>query len=74
MSKPEKSPYRAMALVSVISSYIVVCTLAGVYSGLWLDERFDTTPLFLIVSIFTWLGVAFYAVFKTIQPYLGEDE
>ncbi|GAF65064.1 hypothetical protein BTS2_1961 [Bacillus sp. TS-2] len=72
MSNPEKSPFRAMVLVSIISTYIVACTLAGVFIGIWLDNKFETQPLFLIVSLFTWLGVAFYAVFKTIQPFLGD--
>ena len=72
MSNSKKSPMRAMALVSIISSYIVGSTIAGVYSGMWLDQYFDTQPLFLIISIFTWLGVASYGVYKIIQPYLGD--
>ncbi|WP_088104388.1 AtpZ/AtpI family protein [Halalkalibacter urbisdiaboli] len=73
MSKENRNPWRAMALVSIISSYIVGSVLAGVFIGTWLDDLFNVKPLFLIVSLFTWLGVGAYGVYKVIEPFLGDD-
>ncbi|UOE93948.1 MULTISPECIES: AtpZ/AtpI family protein [Bacillaceae] len=65
---------RAMALVSIISSYIVGGVLAGVFIGNWIDERFATKPLFLIIFLLLGIGSGFYGVYKVIQPYLGDNE
>ncbi|WP_100405715.1 AtpZ/AtpI family protein [Bacillus solitudinis] len=73
MSERKRSPWRAMALVSIISSYIVGSVLSGVFIGIWLDNQFDTKPIFLIVSLFTWLFVGGYGVYKVIEPFLGDD-
>ncbi|ERN51923.1 MULTISPECIES: AtpZ/AtpI family protein [Alkalihalophilus] len=74
MSNGKRNPWRAMALVSVISSYVVGGVVAGVFTGLWLGNRLGAKPVFLIVSILIGLGVGFYGVMKTIEPFLGDDE
>lgn len=74
MSEGKRSPWRAMAVVSVISSYIVGGVLGGVYLGLWLGDRFGAKPFFIIVSLFIGLGTSFYGIIKTIQPFLGDND
>jgi ATP synthase protein I len=74
MSTGKRNPWRAMALVSIISSYVVGGVVAGVFTGLWLGNQFGAKPVFLIVSILIGLGVGFYGVMKTIEPFLGDDE
>jgi F0F1-type ATP synthase assembly protein I len=52
--KKKHSTARALALVSQLGLQVVVCIALGVIIGLFLDRRFETMPLFLI--IFSVLG------------------
>ena len=45
-----------MALYGAILSQLVGSVLIGVFTGMWIDERFGTAPLFLIILLFA--GVA----------------
>lgn len=74
MSSRKRSPWRAMMLVSVISSYVIGGVLGGVFLGLWLGDRFGAKPFFLIISLLAGLVTCFYSIFKTIQPFLGDDD
>lgn len=73
MSKGKRSPWQAMALVSVIASYVVGGVLGGVYLGLFLGDRFGAKPLFIVVCLFLGLATGFYGIVKTIQPFIGDD-
>ena len=64
MPDNKRNPWRAMVLVSVISSYVIGSVLAGVFIGLWLGDRFGAKPFFLIVSLLVWLGVGFYVYLR----------
>jgi F0F1-type ATP synthase assembly protein I len=74
MTDGKKSPWRAMALVSIISSYVVGGTVIGVFLGLWLGNQFGAKPFFLILFLMLGLGTGFYGVFNVIKPFLGDDK
>lgn len=74
MSEGRKSPWRAIGLVSIVSSYVVGGVVGGVVFGLWLGNRFGAKPFFIIVFLLCGLASSFYGVFRTIQPFLGDDE
>jgi len=46
--------------------------LGGVFLGLWLDSRFNTRPILVIVGLFLGLIVAFYGVYEMLLPLLGK--
>ena len=73
MSDGRRSPWRAMVLVSIISSYVVGGVLGGVFLGLWLGSRFGAKPFFLISFLLLGLCTGFYGIYRTIQPFLGDD-
>ncbi|NEU30405.1 AtpZ protein [bacterium LRH843] len=73
MSSEKRSPWRAMALVSIISSYVIGGVVGGVFLGKWLGEYFGAKPFFLIISLLLGLGMGFYGIFRAIQPFLGDD-
>lgn len=73
MANGKRNPWRAMALVSIISSYVVGGVVGGVFLGLWLGNRFGAKPIFLVGSLFIGLSAGFYGVFRTIQPFLGDE-
>ena len=46
--------------------------MGGVFLGLWLDSRFNTRPILVIVGLFLGLIVAFYGVYEMLLPLLGK--
>lgn len=59
----KEQKYNYMRYVS-LSSQLLVFIGVGVYAGLWLDERFSTSPLFLV--ILPVLGI-FLPLFKLVR-------
>ena len=44
--------------------YVGLSILGGVLAGLWLDDRFSTRPLFVIIGLLLGMAVAVYGVYK----------
>jgi ATP synthase protein I len=44
--------------------YVGLSILGGVLAGLWLDDRFSTKPLFVIIGLLLGIAVAVYGVYK----------
>ena len=42
----------------------------GVFAGLWLDNKFGTEPILVIVGLIFGLVVAFYGVYQMLLPLL----
>ena len=53
-----------------VGFFIGACIVLGVFAGLWLDNKFDTS-LFWIVGLILGLVVAFYGVYQMILPLMG---
>lgn len=53
-----------LTLVSQIGISMVLPILGGVWAGHWLDERFGTKILFLIVFVFLGIGASFYSLYE----------
>jgi F0F1-type ATP synthase assembly protein I len=71
--RPTKSPLQAMVLYSSILSQLVGSVLIGLFTGMWLDERFGTAPLFLIIGLFAGLAIGIWAMFQTIRKFDSGD-
>ncbi|GGD00564.1 membrane protein [Pontibacillus chungwhensis BH030062] len=67
------NPFKAMALTSGILSQLSGCTLVGIFFGRWLDNQFTTSPLFLILGLFTGLAAGTYGTIYLVRKYTGED-
>ncbi|WZY00161.1 AtpZ/AtpI family protein [Bacillus sp. FSL W7-1360] len=64
---------RAYVLVSIITSYVIGGTFGGLFLGRWLDQVFGVEPIFLISCLLLGMCVSSYAIYKAIQPFLGDD-
>lgn len=51
--------------------YVGGCIVLGVLGGLWLDNKFNTTPILVIVGLILGVVVAFYGVYRMILPNIG---
>ncbi|GAE27231.1 hypothetical protein JCM9140_3359 [Halalkalibacter wakoensis JCM 9140] len=74
MTDGKRSPWRAIVLVSIISSNVVGGTVGGVFLGLWLGNLFGLKPFFLITCLFLGLSAGLYGVFHAVKPFLGDDK
>ena len=61
----------ALRLVGV-GWYVGGCIVLGVFAGLWLDNKFDTKPLLVIVGLILGIVVAFYGVYRMILPNISK--
>ena len=63
----------ALRLVGV-GFFIGTCLLLGVFGGLWLDNKFDTKPVFMMIGLFLGLIVAAYGVYQMLLPLLQNKQ
>ena len=50
--------------------FIGISILLGVLGGLWLDSKFGTEPILVIVGLIFGLVVAFYGVYRMLLPLM----
>ena len=63
----------ALRLVGV-GFYIAGSILLGVLGGLWLDSRFNTEPVLVIVGLLLGLVVAFWGVYQMLLPFIRNQQ
>ena len=62
--------WAAAARLIGIGFYIAACILLGILGGLWLDNRFDKSPLFVVAGLLLGLALAGYGVYSMIRPLM----
>jgi len=50
--------------------YIGSCIVLGVVGGLWLDNKFNTKPILVVVCLVLGVVVAFYGTYQMILPLI----
>jgi len=63
----------ALRLIGV-GWFIGISILLGVLAGLWLDGKFNTKPLFVIVGLILGVVIAFYGVYRMLLPLLSNKQ
>jgi ATP synthase protein I len=51
--------------------FIGISIVGGVFGGLWLDDKFGTSPILVIAGLILGLVVAFYGVYRMLLPLMG---
>ena len=54
--------------------FVAVALLLGVLGGLWLDNKLDTRPLFILAGLFLGFIVAAYGVYRMLLPLFRDKE
>lgn len=67
--RKDDNPWKAIALVSAIGIELAISVLLGVWIGRWMDGRFGTDPVFLLIGIFAGMAVGIWAVIQLIKPF-----
>ncbi|MBE2934362.1 AtpZ/AtpI family protein [Anoxybacillus flavithermus] len=74
MRPHERHPFRAIGLMTAISSQLVGSVLVGIFGGRFVDGRFGTEPLFLIVGLLLGLAAGIYAMIRLIRSFFSGEE
>lgn len=67
-----KSHYKALGEYGTLGIEIALCILFGSWGGSWLDGKFGTAPVLLILGFFFGLGAAGKAVHRSWQQMQKE--
>jgi len=62
----------ALRLVGV-GFFVGGSILLGVLAGLWLDNKLNSAPIWVIVGLFLGLVIAFYGVYRMLLPFMGNN-
>ena len=57
-----------------VGFYICFCIFGGVFGGLWLDGKFNTQPIFMIIGLVCGLVLAFWGVYQMLLPLLNNKK
>ena len=53
-----------------VGFYIAIAIVLGVLGGHWLDGKFNTGPLWLIIGLILGIAVAVLGVFNMLKPFI----
>lgn len=62
--KPKVNLTKDYAKFTGLGIQIAASLLISLYGGIWLDEKFDTKPLFLLVGVFFGMLAGIWSVIK----------
>ena len=57
-----------------IGFYIAGTIILGILGGLWLDNKLNSEPFFLIAGLILGIVVAFVGVYTMIRPFIGNKQ
>ncbi|MGD0765578.1 MAG: AtpZ/AtpI family protein [Dehalococcoidia bacterium] len=60
----------ALRLVG-IGWYVAICIALGVGGGVWLDSRFDTSPVIALAGLFLGLSLAFWGGYRMLMDVIS---
>ena len=63
----------ALRLVGV-GFFVGGSIVLGVVAGLWLDNKFNSGPIWVIVGLFLGLAIAFYGVYRMLLPLMNNKQ
>ncbi len=63
----------ALRLIGV-GFFIGGSIVLGVFAGLWLDSKLNTSPVLVIVGLVLGVVIAFYGVYQMLLPLIGNKQ
>jgi ATP synthase protein I len=66
------SRWEAALRLTGVGFYVGICIAGGTLAGLWLDHKFNQ-PLLLIGGLLLGVVVAFYGLYRMIQPFMHDN-
>ena len=66
--------WQAALNVIGVGWFVGLSILLGVLGGLWLDNKLNTQPLFVLVGLFLGFVIAAYGVYRMLLPLFRNKE
>jgi ATP synthase protein I len=54
--------------------YVGLCIFLGVWGGLWLDNKLNTKPVFIMVGLIIGVIAAFYGIYRMLLPLIRDRQ
>lgn len=64
----------AMSLITRIGITVSVITVSSIGFGYWVDDRFGTLPIFVIIGAVFAFVFSMYAVYRLVLPVMNKEE
>lgn len=74
LGRPTKGGSRGAGAYVGLGLQFAVSMLLFLYVGQWVDGKFGTAPVFLIVGVFVGAGAAFYNIYQKLMAAQREDD
>jgi F0F1-type ATP synthase assembly protein I len=58
---------RSAAKYAGIGLQFAISIIVFLFAGQWLDRKFGTSPIFLILGVFVGAGAAFYSMYRKLM-------
>ena len=68
------SRWAAALRLTGVGFFVAACILGGSLTGLWLDNKLDTKPLFVLLGLAVGLAVAFFGVYRMIRLVMNNKQ
>ncbi|OEF99835.1 hypothetical protein BHF71_01280 [Vulcanibacillus modesticaldus] len=68
----QTNPWHAMAVVGVVGTELATLLIIGVWLGRKVDSYFQTSPIFLIIGIFSGFVLGIWFVIRLIKPFIED--
>ena len=68
-----RRPLQGIAIYSAILSQLVGSILLGIFAGMWIDRKYSTAPVFLVICLLAGLSIGILALITTIRKYDSGD-
>lgn len=73
-SQENRQAMNAFSLVSQLGLIMFVSIALSLFIGNWLDNTFDTSPIFIMIFIFLGLGTAFRNMYFLVMKPFGNKK
>jgi Putative F0F1-ATPase subunit Ca2+/Mg2+ transporter len=74
MTDKKPNPYFLLSFASNLGFSMAIPLIIFIGGGIWLDNKFDISPLLTLIGAFLGIVSSGYSVYKSLKPYLNKEE
>jgi ATP synthase protein I len=71
-NREKKKIYLTVADLSTMGIAMVLCIVLGLAAGLYLDTRFETSPIFTLIALFGGILAGFRIMYKAYMRFFND--